>query len=233
MPARNTIREFVENGYYHVYNRGVDKRIIFEDEQDYTVFLHFIKVLLSPLPEKQLHPLAELTGFDPIRFRPLLTTLHGKVDLVAYCLMPNHFHLLLKQVPLNGMSEFMRRLATCYVMYFNRKYERSGYLFQGRYKAVLVTEDSYLLHLSRYIHLNPYELTGSDLVKLVKLSTYPYSSYACYLGRKNAEWLNPTPILSFFKSRLRTKSTKYTSYQSFVEDFKEDPRELVGTLAID
>lgn len=232
MPSRNTIKQYIENGHYHIYNRGVEKRNIFKDEQDYRVFLHLLKTLLSPLSKEFRHPLSEVTGFNPVRFRPLLKTLHGEVELLAYCLMPNHFHLLLKQTTRSGMSDLMRRLSTAYSMYFNKKYRRVGHLFQGIYKAAYVDEDSYLLHLSRYIHLNPLELalTGFNLVKATE---YPYSSYAYYLGKKNADWINPRPILAFFKTRQRMGLKDFFSYESFVEDFKEDPKETVGTLAIE
>lgn len=230
MPSRNTIKQYIEGGHYHVYNRGVNKQEIFQDEQDYRIFLHLLKILLSPLPEKQGHPLTEVTGFVPVRQRPLFKTLYGEVELFAYCLMPNHFHLLLKQSTLNGMPKLMSRLATTYSMHFNKKYSRVGYLFQGRYKAAYIDEDSYLLHLSRYIHLNPLELTGTDLVKTTE---YPYSSYAYYLGRKNADWINPQPILAFFKTRQRMGLKDFFSYESFVEDFKEDPKEIIGTLALE
>lgn len=230
MPSRNSVKQYIENGIYHVYNRGVDKRVIFLEEQDYFVFLHLLKILLSPPPKQPKHPLADLTGFNPVRLRLLNKTLYGEVELLSFCLMPNHFHLLLKQKTLTGVKELVHRLCTSYSMYFNKKYEREGHLFQGIYKAVHADSDIYLLHLSRYIHLNAYELTGMNLVTL---ADYPYSSYQYYMGNKHAKWLNTEIILSFFKSRHRLALRDYFSYQSFVEDFKEDPRNIVGTLAID
>ena len=129
------------------------------------------------------------------------------------------------------MTRFIQALCTSYSMYFNKKYKRVGPLFQGIYKAALVMEDSYLLHLSRYIHLNPVELlTGSGHVKL---ETYPYSSYLYYLGKKNASWINPQPILGFFKTQRRTSLYDFFSYQSFVEDYLENPKEVLGSLTID
>lgn len=231
MPARNTIKQYIENGHYHIYNRGVEKRKIFQDDQDYKVFLNFLKVSLSPAKEPYLHPVTELTGSLLVRPRPL-KNLYGIVELLAYCLMPNHFHLFIKQVERDGMTRFLRSLCTSYSMYFNKKYQRVGTLFQGPYKAALINEDSYLLHLSRYIHLNPLEIFLTRRIP-VKATEYPYSSYAYYLGKKNADWINPQPILAFFKTRQRMGLKDFFSYESFVEDFKEDPKEMIGTLALE
>lgn len=230
MPARNRVKIFVENSYYHVYNRGVDKREIFLDDQDYRVFLSFLKAYLSaPQASFFTHPIAQVTGSDPVRLRPL-RCFFGEIILLAYCLMPNHYHLLLWQSKRDGMTRFLRALCTSYVMYFNKKYERVGTLFQGIYKAAMIDSENYLLHLSRYIHLNPLELTGSDPVKAVE---YPYSSYPYYLNKRKAEWVNPFPILDFFRSARNITSHDMLSYQSFVEDYASDPREKVGALALD
>jgi len=227
MPQKNKIKVYVENGHYHIYNRGVEKRDIFLDDQDYRVFLHLLKYYLSPLGNTFKHPLKNFTSSAVVRPRPL-SNLEGEVTLLTYCLMPNHFHLLIKQTPTEGMQNLMRRLTTTFSMYFNKRYDRVGHLFQGRYKAVLISNDSYLLHLSRYIHLNPIQLTGTVPV------SYPYSSYQHYLGLKKAEWVKPEFILKFFnKSKLLPFLKRYPSYRAFVEGYKTDPHEAVGNLAID
>ena len=189
VPSKNTIKQYVENGYYHVYNRGVEKRDIFLDDQDYRVFLRLLKFYLSPSGSDK-HPLTSLSEFAPVRVRPL-ADLHQEIELHCFCLMPNHFHLLIKQISQFGMPNLLRCLLTTYSMYFNRRYNRVGHLFQGTYKAAMILEETYLLHLSRYIHLNPMEMTGSHLV------SYPYSSYQYYLGKKRARWLNTEFLLSF------------------------------------
>ena len=233
MPSQYQIKTYTENGYYHVYNRGVEKRDIFVDDQDYRVFLSFLKSYLSPeiLGVKPYHPIEEATGSRPVRIRPL-KTFFGEVSLLAYCLMPNHFHLLLWQSSMDGMTRFMQSFCTSYSMYFNKKYKRVGTLFQGPYKAVSVYDDIYLLHLTRYIHLNPleFEVTGSCPVKV---SEYPYSSYSYYLGKKQAEWLHPQPVLDFFRTNKRTSLRDFLSYESFVEDFADDSRLIVGKLTIE
>lgn len=209
MPAKNSIKQFVEGGYYHLYNRGVEKRDIFLDEQDHSVFLHYLKKYLNPLSAE---------GSDP---HPL----SKDISLLSFCLMPNHFHLFVKQNSINGITKFVRAICTNYVMYFNKKYERVGTLFQGKYKAVLVDSDTYSLHLSRYIHLNPYP--GSD----PKL--YPYSSYKYYLGQKRADWINTEEVLSFFKTARKTHLKDYLSYESFVDDYKIDSTSILDNLTLE
>ena len=227
MPRRNTIRRFTEEGIYHIYNRGVEKRTIFLDEQDYAVFLHLLKYYLSPTDQDTIHPLMKFQGFSVVRPRPL-ANLEKEIDLIAYCLMPNHFHLLLKQHAVNGVTKLLIRLLTTYALYFNKRYKRVGYLFQGPYRAVLIEDDSYLLHLSRYIHLNPVELTRGLLV------TYPYSSYPYFLGLKHASWVKPNIILSYFnKSKLLPILNHYPSYQEFVEKYPGDSKEVIGNLALE
>lgn len=215
MPRKNSLKTYVEGGYYHIYNRGVEKRNIFLDERDSKVFLHFLKTYLSPLPTEENLPQRKLKiGVTP-------KTVYKLINLLAYCLMPNHFHLLVKQEARDGISQLMNRIGTNYGMYFNKRYERVGPLFQGVYKAVLIDSESQFLHLSRYIHLNPYEVEGRDFERLVD---YPYSSYGDYLGIRNTEWVETEEILSYFKSGKRIPGAKageeHLSYQSFVEDFK-------------
>jgi len=227
MPQRNTVRHFTESGIYHIYNRGVEKRDIFLDEQDYAVFLHLLKYYLSPIDPNETHPLLNFQNFSIVRPRPL-TNVGNEIELIEYCLMPNHFHLLLKQLSIDGVTKLLRRISTIYAMYFNKRYKRVGYLFQGPYRAVSVHDDSYLLHLSRYIHLNPVELTGFHPVN------YPYSSYQYFLGMKHASWVKPQIILSYFdKSKLLPFLGHYPSYQEFVEKHPSDSKEIIGRLALE
>lgn len=230
VPSRNIVKFYVPNGYYHAYNRGVEKREIFLDDQDYRVFFSFLRSYLSSLrTEQRSHPLQEETGLNPVRIRPLHSFFED-ISLLAYCLMPNHFHLLLYQTKAQGMTEFIRALCTSYSMYFNKKYRRVGHLFQGVFKAALVDSDPYLLHVTRYIHLNPQSRTG---LNPVKASEYPYSSYPHYLGKKHAEWVHPEHVLAYFRSAQRRDFQDHLSYESFVEDYAADSREAIVSLAID
>jgi len=240
MPSKNAVKLYIENSYYHIYNRGVDKREIFTDKKDYTVFLGLLRrYLVPPENENKLDSKNGIINKNTIKSkvgprndikRPRYRTdLYNKIQLISYCLMPNHFHLMIKQSTKEAIIDIMRALSNSYVIYFNKKYERTGPLFSGKYKAVLVEGESYLLHLTRYIHLNPIDLgyTRSDLV------SYPYSSYADYLGKKNAEWLNPEEIISFFRSAQKKDLRDMLSYQSFVEDYLEDSKEMLLELTID
>jgi len=208
MPQKNSIKAYLEGGYYHIYNRGVENREIFLDDRDYKVFLYYLKQYLAPIEETIF--------IGKIQH----TNLSSEIDLLSFCLMPNHFHLQIKQKNKDGITKLMRRLLTNYAMYFNKRYQRNGTLFQGIYKAVLINSDSQLLHLSRYIHLNPYELEKRSFKKLVD---YPYSSYGDYLGVRKSSWVKPQEILSFFKNARRSDLKDILSYQSFVEDYKVEP----------
>lgn len=225
MPRKNARKTYLENGIYHIYNRGVEKRVIFLDDQDYKVFLRFLKELLTKPPDKKAI-LKDFTlkgsTFKGILRQPL--NLHKQLELLAYCLMPNHFHLLIKQTNEKVMKHFMQSLCIRYSMYFNKKYKRIGSLFQGVYKAVLVMEESYLLHLSRYIHLNPLKHSQNLL--------NTYSSYADYLGKRTTIWMNINIILSYFGSVLTDKKD-INSYQDFVEKYTEDSAKTLGKLTLD
>ncbi len=188
MPGKNIIKHYGAEQYYHIYSRGVAKQTIFLDEDDYFYFLSALKRYLSHKPAK--HP-----G-------------HGnyphygeRLTLLAYCLMPSHVHLLVYQKDQQAMVEFMRSVMTSYSMYFNRKYKRVGPVFQSRYKASRITQDSYLEHISRYIHLNPNSWDH-----------YPYSSLKYYLGDAWAEWIRPDSILEIFPSPQQ--------YLEFVQDYE-------------
>jgi len=222
MPSRNRIKSYVENGYYHLYNRGVDKRTIFQDKNDCIVFLSLLKQYLSPKEE-----LKNFVGFNLRLNRLMRTNMYGEIELLSFALMPNHFHLLIKQIEKNGIAKFMIRLCTSYSMYFNKKYERIGHLFQDRYKGALVLDDSYLLHLSRYINLNP-KKTIKGKINFQEFTSYPY-----YLGLKKASWLKPDFVLEYFSNK---EIGNYNgSYKKFVEEYKEGftSEEVLGDLALD
>lgn len=204
MPAKNSRKTYVENGYYHVYNRGVEKRHIYLDDQDYKVFLSYLKLYLEP-PNLQ----GQALKVAPSRHLKNYAT---DITLLAYCLMPNHFHLLIKQTAFNTMNRFIQSILTKYSVYFNKKYRRVGPLFQGRYKAVLVENENQFLYLTKYIHRNPLDI----LPTRPGLVGYPYSSYQNYLHNIQQIWVKPQEILGYFS---RTNSS--LSYKSFVEDTSE------------
>ncbi|MBI3633027.1 MAG: transposase [Candidatus Vogelbacteria bacterium] len=181
--------KFNEDEFYHIYNRGTDKRSIFLDHDDYRYFQKLLymcnsakRIILRDLPR----------GIDVYSVKRENTV----VDIGAYCLMPNHFHLLLFERKDGGISTFMNKLSTAYAVYFNKKYKRTGGLFEDSFKAVYVVEDGYLEYLFSYIHLNPIKLIQSDWkIKGIKnlkearayLDEHNYSSYQDYLGNVRKE----------------------------------------------
>lgn len=215
MPSRNATKQYVEDGYYHIYNRGVEKRIIFQDDQDYGVFLSYLKDYLLPKDTKLLteglaDPKTPPKEKDRILKLIRLNNFNEDITLLAYCLMPNHFHFLLKQKKPSSIDKFMNSLGTRYTMYFNRKNKRVGFLYQDVYKGVVVESDEQLLHLSRYIHKQALASQG------VPLQSQP-SSYLDYLGKRKTLWVKPEEILSLF-----SKTNPTLSYEAFVkqtEDF--------------
>ena len=134
--------------FYHIYNRGVDKRAVFLETEDFERFLQSIREFNSQRP---IGSLFENSFRDKTKLGNRVAKL---VDIVGYCLNPNHFHLILKQRLDGGVSEFMHRLGSGYTQYFNIKHKRSGSLFQGKFKAIHVDSNEYLLHLSAYVNLN-------------------------------------------------------------------------------
>lgn len=219
MPAKNVLKQYLKNGYYHIYNRGVEKRIIFQDNQDYKVFLSYLKDYLEPKDEIGLRKILEKSPWvekDKIIKKLTMNNFSDKIDLLAYCLMPNHFHLLIKQKTRRAIEQFMKSLATRYVIYFNKRYKRVGGLFQDVYKAVLINTDEQLLHISRYIHTNPSSYKGCSLQR------YPYSSLAGYLGEWEARWLKTKEILGFLSNIY-----KNFSYKNFILDKEIEQKSFV------
>lgn len=228
MPAKNTLKSFVENGYYHIYNRGVEKRTIFTNHLDYSTFLGYLKQYLSPPSPHSDQRTLVLNGKTYTVETRKPNNFHGKVTLLAYCLMPNHFHLLIKQTAKNNITSFMKSLCTRYTMYFNKSQQRVGRLFQGIYKAVLVETDAQLLHLTRYIHLNPLKLSPTARSLHQLLISQP-SSYAEYCGKRITPWIDTTEVISFFN----THANHQNSYQSFVETDPTPPEEYLENTTLD
>ncbi|KKQ91742.1 MAG: hypothetical protein UT58_C0004G0017 [Microgenomates group bacterium GW2011_GWC1_39_7b] len=226
MPSRNIIKVYVENGYYHIYNRGVEKRTIFEDEQDYRTFLKYLKESLSsPSNLKTKTKTFSVRGVTFDATPRQVKNFDKKIDLMVYCLMPNHFHLLIKQKGHKDIGEFMQSLSTRYSMYFNKKYKRIGKLFQGSYKAILITTDDYLLHLSRYVHLNPTEFT-KDIENA-------YSSYAEYVGKRKTSWVKTKEIWSYFNKASIDFKKRGNTYRDFVEKYQTDIESTLGKLTLE
>ena len=180
---------------YHVYNRGVEKRDVFMERDDYFRFVHDLFEFndLNPAPNLA-HHLAKQAQSKEVGLPKGRGPRKFLVEILAFCLMPNHFHIMLRQKMDKGVTEFMRKLGTGYTNYFNQKYNRVGSLFQGKYKRVHINQESHFIHLPYYIHLNPLDLIKSGWRdKAIKnpeetikfLETYRWSSYLDYIGKKN------------------------------------------------
>lgn len=174
--------------FYHLYNRGVNKLIIFLSDKDRERFVRLLFLCNSK----------KTVVYKTVQGRTLEDIDRGEtvVDIVAYCLMPNHFHILVKEKKEGGTSFFMSKLMTAYSMYFNKNNERSGPLFESRYKVRHANKDEYLKYLFSYIHLNPVKIIDpqwkengiKDKDKSKKyLNNYKYSSYVDYAGIKRPE----------------------------------------------
>jgi putative transposase len=179
---------------YHALNRGVDKRAIFLDTQDYARFVHDMFVFNTTQPASNTHR-------NPMFDFVSRTSGYGSederlIDLHGWCLMGNHYHLLLSECTEGGLVQFLRKLNVGYAKYFNERYKRTGTLFQGRTKKIHIETDSHMLHILNYIHLNPLDfkkdtagwrgghITDSSLA-LAYLKEYKWSSYLDYAGTKN------------------------------------------------
>jgi len=182
---------------YHILNRGIDKRKIFLDKQDYFRFIHDLfefndqNILNTTFRDFQKN-VQKNSMYDVRRRAPrkLLANVH------AFCLMPNHYHLLISPQIENGVSRFMHKIGTGYVKYFNQKYNRKGTIFESKYKSILISEEPHFYHLPYYIHFNPLDLKLKfktwrdgilkDCKKAIEyLNNYRWSSHLDYLGKKN------------------------------------------------
>lgn len=199
MPCRNVVKRYDSDTYYHVYNRGVEKRKIFLDEQDYAIFLSLLKRYLDGSFEK------DSRGRE-------YACLSDDVEIVAFCLMPNHFHILFYQIKIGAITKLIRSVCSSYSNYFNNKYDRVGALFQGNHKAVGVDSDGYLLYLTRYIHRNP-----------VNYLTWEWSSLPCWTGDKQISWLKLERLSNLVDS-------KYLDYVNDDRDYNFSLGEIVNLI---
>lgn len=186
MPYRTT--PLINEEVYHVFNRGVAKLPIFLDRRDYNRFLETIYYYQFQGPKPQF---SQLKRFKDLKFENNKKIL----ELICYCLMPNHYHFLLKQLEENGISEFINKVSNSYTKYFNTRHNRVGPLLQGQFKAVRVESDEQLVHLSRYIHLNP---IVSFLIK--DLKDYEWSSYLNFVDLQKNKICSKNLVSSMFKT---------------------------------
>lgn len=205
----------ITNEHYHIFNRGVARQPTFFQKRDYERFILSMEYnRFENIPYK-LSRYLHMPAKDRFTIlENLVTQSNTIVEIVSYCLMPNHFHLLLKQTKNNGISIFMKRISDGYTKYINTKYDRVGPLFQGAFKNVYIETDEQLIHLSRYIHLNP---VISNIIEVESLLQYHWSSLTEYITNKY-RFINPDIILSYFP--------KQEEYKHFVYDQINYAKEL-------
>ncbi|MBL7159703.1 transposase [Candidatus Microgenomates bacterium] len=215
MPGRKI--PLITNQFYHVLNRGSSLQPTFTSKRGFQRAIELMRYYQNKnLPLRY----SQFLALSNKRREKILEILVKKkeflVEITAYCLMPNHFHFLLKQVEKEGISKFLSNFTNSYTRYFNVKNKRNGPLFQGKFKAIRVETNKQLLHLSRYIHLNPY---SSYVVKTPKaLEKYSYSSLLEYLGKFQIGLCSKNIILGQFKN--------INLYKNFVFDQADYQRKL-------
>ena len=228
---------FVEGEYYHIYNRGVDKRNIFSDSDDLERFFLSMLIFNSAKPIGSFWEFSfkenKLKGGDlgakhPSGSNSLLGCLAPKkerlVDFVSYCLNPNHFHFILTQSRDGGISEFMKRLGGGYTNYFNEKFDRTGSLFQGTFKSKLIHSNEYLLHVSAYVNLNNrIHQWDEGLDKLTKSSWYEY------IGKSKEVFCNKDIILGQFREVGEYEKFARSSLEDIIKR-KQEEKELKSVL---
>lgn len=219
----------VPGEWYHCYNRGVDKRRVFESKRDYERFVSLLYLGNSSLPihfsNLKQNSLNEIISDDSIeRGEPL-------VDVGVYALMPNHFHFLLKEIHEGGITTFMQKVCTAYTMYFNKKNQRTGALFGGPFKSKHVPDDRYFKHLVAYVHMNPIELfepewkSGHGLTHIIEkqLGSYPYSSLPDFFGERPEKKILGESIFDFFNPPSSISKMLKDAQLYYQENIKASP----------
>ena len=196
--------------YYHIFNRAVNKQIIFHDTNDYFRFLFLTLYFQSPIIFQQLgrkvKEFVQSRALDSVEEGEIIKK--RRVELVAFCIMPNHFHLIVKELDEGGIAAYMQRVLTSYSKYYNTKYQKSGHVFQGPYRAVHIADDRQLLHLSAYIHRNPREI--SKWFK--KEDQYIWSSYQDFIDENRwGDLIMPDIVIGQFKDKAEYENFVKTS----------------------
>jgi len=205
MPSKYLVRDFKKDGVYHIFNQGVDKRKIFLSDEDYQLFLYYLYIYLTPLDKV-------LRRYHALPIRLFNKNMAKKVELLSYVLMPDHYHLILKQNDSDGISQFMKQLSNAYTQHFNQKYKRRGSLFEGPFKSVVLKSNDNLMQLSRFVHLHPF------MENIVTEPEYLWSSYNEYANPEEHKLCNTRKILALFPSVY--------AYKRYVYDKKEYSKKM-------
>lgn len=213
MPHRNLI--LANDNFYHIYNRGVGSIPIFKHKRDYKNFLDLLNYYRYKEPSISYSTYKKLNLELREAYWKKLISQDILVDILVFSLMPNHYHLTLKQNMDNGIRDFISNVQNSHSKTFNLKHQRKGPLYESRFYSKYIETDEQLLHLSRYQHLNP--VTGY-LVEIEQLEDFEWSSHGCYLNTKDLEYINTSLILEL--------AGGVENYRKFVEDQVDYQREL-------
>lgn len=210
MPAKHLLRVTEEGTYCHIYNKGIESKNIFQDEQDYSTFIGFLKEYLSPPPSKSnIKKEFTVNGKTYMGTPHQPKNYHEQVELLAYSLSPHSFHLLLRQTQGGSLQSLLRSLGTRYSMYFNKKYDRKGALFEGPYKSVAVKSDRLLLSLTAKFH-------QPDVA---------HSSATDYTGQTETDWINKDTVLKYAKDQN-------INYKKYIHQYAKDETEKEKTKEV-
>lgn len=217
MPGRKT--PLITNEVYHVLNRGIALQPIFLNKRGYDRALQTIFYYQNRQPPLKYSRFLTLSNKRRLKILEKLKAQRKfLVEIIAFCLMSNHFHLLLKQLVDKGISKFMSNFTNSYTRYFNTKKERKGPIFQGKFKAIRMETEEQLLHVSRYIHLNPY--TSYIIKGLKEIENYPYSSFPEYIEKSQIN------LCDCDKEIILNQFKDIESYKKFVFDQADYQRKL-------
>lgn len=214
MPSRE--ENFVTDGLYHVFNKTIEDIPIFSNDK---IAFRFIKTLLYYRSLKSTYKYSLLKELDQksieCKWNQIMERKYFKVDILSYCLMPNHYHLLLKQLQENGVKTFMANVLNSITRYYNVVNERKGPVFLTQFKSKKIFSEEQLIYVSRYIHTNPY---ASSLVDINGIFSYKYSSINTYkVNDPNSNKINTDTVLNFFNN-------KKNLYKKFIEKNANDQK---------
>lgn len=219
MPKRKT--PLISSQIYHIFNRSVAQLPIFRSKREFGIFTNLIEYYRFESPQLRFSHYSRL---NKERKNNTLIYLYAKnqckVNIYAFCIMANHYHLLVQQKSENGISDFIRLIQNSYAHYINIKSKRFGSLFQSPFKGIRIETDEQFMHVARYIHLNP--ITSYTLKNIEELDSYEWNSFADYTGSRNRRFIDKLYLLSFYKDykQFRTFTYDNVDYQRHLEYIK-------------
>jgi len=221
---------FIVGHYYHIYNRGTDKRVIFTDKQDLDRFFRSMKEFNT------IDPIGSIWKINRLK-KQLSAPSAQLVDVICYCLNPNHYHFILSPLVDGGIEKFMQKLGAGYTMYFNEKYNRTGVLFQGKFKSILINSDKYLMYLSAYVNLNnrvhKLSARSAQLLKGEDDKMFWKSSWEEFLGENQEKFCSKSIILGRYEKIDDYKEFAESVARGVLDKRSKDEQDFDGDLFIE